>query len=314
VTAIDPDMVIDERGDPWLAWGSFWGGIALAPIDPATAKLTPGAVPTIVAKRPRWFDGIEGPNIVLRDGWWWLFTAWGFCCQGLNSHYAIRVGRSRALAGPYLDMAGRPLLEGGGTLLLGSHGDRHGVGHGTAFESPHGWTMAHHYYSRSNDGRQTLGFVPMVELDGWPLGIEPDATLADEPKPLAAGTWRVIPYPENDDPRQSTPPATSTVGLRSDGSVAGGGRWWSDENVVRVEATAMRGTGGTVPRTRLALLVDAGGAVAFGRDQDGAALRLERTGPEPGPDPVPVPVPSPPTGASAAPPAAPVRAAPAYVG
>jgi arabinan endo-1,5-alpha-L-arabinosidase len=309
VTAIDPDLVFDEHGDPWLVWGSFWGGIALAPIDPATGKLVTGASPVTVAKRPRWFDGIEGPNVVFRDGWWWLFTSWGFCCRGLDSRYAVRVGRSRSLEGPYVDQAGRPLLEGGGTLLIGSHANQHGIGHGTVFESEHGWTLAHHYYAVDADGARRLGFTPLAMLDGWPLGVDADVELTDAPAPLVAGSWRVRPYPENADPQQDEPPPTSTLGLRADGTVAGGGgRWWVEGNVVRVEA-------GSAAGGRLAVLLDAQGDLGLGRDGRTAAVRLERIGPAPGPDPAQVPLPPGPRSDPAPPAAAdPVTGSPTYTG
>jgi arabinan endo-1,5-alpha-L-arabinosidase len=34
--AIDPNLVIDENGETWLAWGSFWQGIWMRKIDRAT--------------------------------------------------------------------------------------------------------------------------------------------------------------------------------------------------------------------------------------------------------------------------------------
>jgi len=36
--AIDPNIVLDEKGQPWLSFGSFWGGIKMRPIDPVTGK------------------------------------------------------------------------------------------------------------------------------------------------------------------------------------------------------------------------------------------------------------------------------------
>jgi hypothetical protein len=36
--AIDPNIVFDEKGRPWLSFGSFWGGIKMRRIDPITGK------------------------------------------------------------------------------------------------------------------------------------------------------------------------------------------------------------------------------------------------------------------------------------
>src|SRR6266540_1996148 len=38
--AIDPEFVADADGSAWLAFGSFWGGIKLRRLDPATGKLS----------------------------------------------------------------------------------------------------------------------------------------------------------------------------------------------------------------------------------------------------------------------------------
>src|SRR3989304_2965567 len=37
--AIDPNLVLDEKGEPWLVWGSFWQGIWMRKVDHATGKL-----------------------------------------------------------------------------------------------------------------------------------------------------------------------------------------------------------------------------------------------------------------------------------
>ncbi len=37
--AIDPNIVLDEKGQPWLSFGSFWGGIKMRRIDAATGKV-----------------------------------------------------------------------------------------------------------------------------------------------------------------------------------------------------------------------------------------------------------------------------------
>ena len=38
--AIDPNLVIEDAKNVWLTWGSFWGGIKMRRIDPATGKLS----------------------------------------------------------------------------------------------------------------------------------------------------------------------------------------------------------------------------------------------------------------------------------
>lgn len=286
VTAIDPNVVIDEAGDPWLVWGSFWGGIALQRLDATTGELAAGSERRIIARRPHWYDGIEGAQVVRRNGAWWLFTSWGFCCGGVTSWYAFRVGRADQLTGPYLDQAGRPLTEGGGTLVMGSEGREIGRGHGSAFDTGAGWALVHHFYDASAGGVATLGFAPLVDLDGWPLGVADDFVASSDPSPLVAGTWTVTPAPENGDPKPLVAAPTVELGLRSDGTVAGGGSWRVQGGAVRIDAHAARASDGTVVQQRFSILVGADGRLAYGRDASTAALRAVRTAGPPGPDPV----------------------------
>ena len=130
--AIDPNLVIDERGDTWLSWGSFWEGIWMRKIDRSTGQLDADDMNYHqLANRstgPDDTSAIEAPFIVFRDGKWYLFISFDQCCQGVDSTYNVHVGRSDALTGPYIDRDGVPLTEGGGSLILSAYGQWKGPG------------------------------------------------------------------------------------------------------------------------------------------------------------------------------------------
>ena len=37
--AIDPNLVLDEDGTPWLSFGSFWNGIKLVKMDTSLTRI-----------------------------------------------------------------------------------------------------------------------------------------------------------------------------------------------------------------------------------------------------------------------------------
>jgi arabinan endo-1,5-alpha-L-arabinosidase len=164
--AIDPNVVIDD-GHPWLTWGSFWSGIKLAAIDPASGKLD-GAMQHIASRLvPTW--GIEAPFIVRRGEYFYLFVSFDYCCRGSASTYNIRVGRSTSVEGPYVDDVGVPLLLGGGRLVLEGEGTRRGPGHNAVVRDGKAWRLVFHYYDAARDGTASLGILPIDWTgDGWP--------------------------------------------------------------------------------------------------------------------------------------------------
>src|ERR1019366_7162415 len=107
---IDPNLVIENKNTAWLNWGSFWGGIKMKRIDAKTGKLSSKDTTLYsLASRPRLkphvtppVEGaIEAPFLVRRNGWWYLFVSFDFCCRGVRSDYNVVVGRSRKVTGPY---------------------------------------------------------------------------------------------------------------------------------------------------------------------------------------------------------------------
>jgi arabinan endo-1,5-alpha-L-arabinosidase len=63
-------------------------------------------------------NAIEAPFIYKRNGYYYLFVSWDYCCRGAKSNYRVVVGRSKKIDGPYLDRDGKDMLMGGGTLFL----------------------------------------------------------------------------------------------------------------------------------------------------------------------------------------------------
>jgi arabinan endo-1,5-alpha-L-arabinosidase len=113
--AIDPDLVIDNNGNPWLSFGSFWTGIKLTRLDKNTMKPT-GSLYSIALKADNG-GAVEAPSITYKNGYYYLFVSFDKCCQGVNSTYKIAYGRSTKITGPYYDKSGKKMTEGGGTIL-----------------------------------------------------------------------------------------------------------------------------------------------------------------------------------------------------
>lgn len=163
--AIDPGIVEDADGTPWLSFGSFWGGLQLVELQwPSGLPADSAAAPVTIADRQAPPNAIEAPYLLARDGYYYLFVSKDFCCKGLESTYNMAVGRSVDLQGPYVDRDGVPMLEDGGTPLLASEGPRVGPGG----QSVSGGMLAFHYYDEALDGAFRLGLVPLEWEDGWP--------------------------------------------------------------------------------------------------------------------------------------------------
>ena len=130
--AIDPSRsALSEE----LGLGSFWGGLFSVPLGAlggSGAGAGGGALPLQhLAQRPS-PDALEGISLLHISGAGnaspaqatpWLLASFDLCCRGVNSTYNVRAGRAGTSGGAFVDQAGTPLLQGGGTLLVGGgHG------------------------------------------------------------------------------------------------------------------------------------------------------------------------------------------------
>lgn len=172
--AIDPNLIVDTAGTPWLVFGSWWSGIQIVQLN---AQGTARANSNVTLIAGRGGKGIEGAFMVRRCGYYYLFTSWDACCQGFKSTYNIRVGRSTSVSGGFVDKDGVALTAGGGTLVS--------TGNGTTFNGPGGQSvmisgtkayLVYHAYAPDSvvGGSATLRIADLVwDAAGWPVPVGP---------------------------------------------------------------------------------------------------------------------------------------------
>ncbi len=163
--AIDPAIIDDGNGTPYLAMGSFWSGIRMLRLEWPSGMVAPGqGEPLRLADRFVPPNAIEGASIVKRGGRYYLFVSFDFCCRGTGSTYKIAVGRSDQVTGPYYDRLGTPLQHGGGTVILSENGTMFGPGGADASTG----LLAYHWYDAEANGDFRLGIRTIDWDDGWP--------------------------------------------------------------------------------------------------------------------------------------------------
>lgn len=170
--AIDPNVIVDTDGTPWLSFGSFWSGIKLIELDAKGAR--EGTSLDAIAARPSAGGALEAPFIVRRCGYYYLFMSWDRCCQGSDSTYNTRVGRATAVRGPYVDKSGKALLEGGGTLLVEGNTRYRGPGHNAVLFTETGAYNVYHAYDANQNGAAILRIAELAwDAEGWPVSAGP---------------------------------------------------------------------------------------------------------------------------------------------
>lgn len=176
--AIDPNLAVDSLQRPWLVFGSFWSGMKLVRLNENRREL---AVPQewyTVSKRARDFKvddndpgqgAVEAPFIFRKDGLYYLFVSFDFCCRGAESNYKVVVGRSKRIQGPYHDREGNRMDEGGGTLVVEGNNEWAGVGHNAVYSFDGEDVMLYHAYDVKDGGKPKL-MVKRIQWDeqGWP--------------------------------------------------------------------------------------------------------------------------------------------------
>ncbi|HYG25171.1 MAG TPA: arabinan endo-1,5-alpha-L-arabinosidase [Verrucomicrobiae bacterium] len=165
--AIDPALFQDKDESLWMTFGSYWTGLKLVQLDPKTGKRlsSDSKLHSVAYNR-----SIEAAFLCRRDDYYYLFVNWGSCCQGTNSTYNIRVGRSKTITGPYLDKAGMSLMNSGGSSFLPTaNGPLIGPGHASMLTANgKDWFVCKFEGDIGMGGQATLAIMPLRWTEAWP--------------------------------------------------------------------------------------------------------------------------------------------------
>ena len=169
--SIDPSVVRNSSGWPFLVWKEdrnsqgVTGVIWVQPLSLDGTSLTGVRRKILTATGRGWEGGvIEGPQIIRRGGWNYLFYSGNLCC-GPNCEYAMGVARSHGLYGPWQRYRRNPILDSDDDWIC--------PGHGSLAQSPNGrWWMLYAGYNAVGElspGRSLLLDPIRWTRDGWPL-------------------------------------------------------------------------------------------------------------------------------------------------
>ncbi|HYP17192.1 MAG TPA: family 43 glycosylhydrolase, partial [Opitutus sp.] len=165
------------------AFGSWFDGIQIVPLDPATMK--PSGPVEAIARRQ---GGIEGPNVVYAHGYYYLVVSIDRCCQGVNSTYKIAYGRSREITGPYVDKTGTSLLNGGGTVLEVGETRWRGPGGQDVYRDGDRSILIRHSYDANANGTPKLRIADLYwDAEAWPTYATSSAPVATVAPANSAG-------------------------------------------------------------------------------------------------------------------------------
>lgn len=170
---IDPSIFTDDDGQRYLVINP---GVQIAPMnDDGTLREPPRMIYYGSARVTS-----EGPHILKKDGWYYIFQAEG----GTGAGHMITCARSRAIDGPYTPCPFNPILTApreGGYL---AH-----AGHGKPVSLPDGrWAMPY-LCVRDVEGMTLMGRETAVDPlewtpDGWPMVNRLQGPSALQLKPL----------------------------------------------------------------------------------------------------------------------------------
>jgi arabinan endo-1,5-alpha-L-arabinosidase len=206
--AIDPTVIVDQKGSCWMFYGSSWDGIYILELDPGTGLAkTSGSKGRRIAHRG--FTGgtmngnIEAPEIIFNPAFnkYYLFISYDW----LETKYNVRVSRADNVEGPYYDYDGNNVnaYTDNGPMILApysfsGHNGWQGTGHCSVFVKDDQYYLAHQGRPAINKYFMDLHVRRMLWTDdGWPV-VSPERYAGITTRPVSqeemAGDWEYIEF------------------------------------------------------------------------------------------------------------------------
>lgn len=173
--AIDPGYVITPAGEHWLVYGSWHSGIAAIEVDAVTGKpkaalgnpwgdsaadIADYGTRIYTRKANYRWQASEGPEIIYRDGYYYLFLAY----DALDVPYNTRVVRSTSVTGPFTGIDGTDVTNIGGDAFPV-------VTHPYKFQGDQGWVGISHC-AVFDDGQDNWYFASQGRMPANSFGNE----------------------------------------------------------------------------------------------------------------------------------------------
>lgn len=187
IDGIDPSLFTDDDGRRYVVVNP---GVQVAEIDDNGCLLSEPRMVYYGSMRIK----PEGPHLLKKDGWYYLFQAEG----GTGAGHMETVARSRSLYGPYTPCPHNPILS---RKELDAPIRR--SGHGKPFTLPDGrWYMVY-LCGRDVDGKTMLGRETALDpltwtAEGWPMVNGLKGPSCVQHAPLPAHCWQDAPYRAED--------------------------------------------------------------------------------------------------------------------
>ncbi|MFD2839904.1 LamG-like jellyroll fold domain-containing protein [Populibacterium corticicola] len=261
--AVDPDAFFDAKGNLWMVYGSYSGGIFILQMDKNTGLPLPdqGYGKHLIGGN---HSRIEAPAIQYnkQTGYYYMYVSFG----GLdaNGGYNMRVARSKKPDGPYVDAQGNDManvksnrslplfddasIEPYGVKMMGSHlftrelGDpasgtesTSGIGyqspgHNTWYQDPKTgktFLIFHARFPDTGEMHQVRVQQIWFNKDGWPV-LSPMQYAGETNRTFkrkeVEGTWQVINMGKD---INSTAKLSEEITLTKNGKITGAysGKW-----------------------------------------------------------------------------------------